>query len=160
MTRKSSFSNRFFNWISHELILANHLSFALQIETRMVMKWMFEVPFVLSANLHGGDVVANYPYDENLFPGSRGYAKCPDDQVFRQLAHTYANNHATMAHRNESCDRKQPFKEGITNGAEWYPLAGGKNSFSHHVAHIQNCRPNFVHIDFRDNKTMRTWTKI
>lgn len=104
-------------------------------------------PFVLSANLHGGDLVANYPYDENLFPGTRGYAESPDDQVFRQLAHTYANNHATMAHRNESCDKGPAFKDGITNGAQWYPLAGGKSSFttSHHKAFFGYTNMKWIH---------------
>ncbi len=58
---------------------------ALQPETKAIMDWMDRIPFLLSANLHGGALVANYPYD--IFKNGRGksgtYAKCPDDRFFR-----------------------------------------------------------------------------
>lgn len=54
------------------------------------MEWFKQFPFVLSANLHGGSLVANYPYDDSL-TGRDGVATpTPDDKTFKKLARTYA----------------------------------------------------------------------
>lgn len=48
----------------------------------------------------------------------------PDDDVFKHLALTYAQNHPTMS-RGLACKAGTPsFPNGITNGAAWYPLTG------------------------------------
>ncbi len=81
-----------------------------QPETKAVMNWLENNTFVLSANFHGGALVANYPYDNNAASVA---ANTPtnDDDVFRNLAKTYSFNHLTM--RNSPCGY---FADGITNG--------------------------------------------
>uniref|UniRef100_A0A5K3FA26 Peptidase_M14 domain-containing protein n=1 Tax=Mesocestoides corti TaxID=53468 RepID=A0A5K3FA26_MESCO len=53
-----------------------------EIETKMIMDWLDIIPFVLSANLHGGALVANYPFDSSI-NGRRRNSPTPDDQVFK-----------------------------------------------------------------------------
>ena len=53
--------------------------------------------FQISANMHGGDLVANYPYDEARGVNPTEYSKSPDDETFKHIALTYAQNHPRMS---------------------------------------------------------------
>lgn len=55
-----------------------------QPEVDAVMEWGADVRFVMSANMHGGALVANYPYDGDLLGVSK-YTAAPDDLLFRQV---------------------------------------------------------------------------
>ena len=65
-------------------------------ETIAVMKWILKENFVLSGNLHGGSLVASYPFDETIHHTDNTYGAAPDDSLFRYLARIYANKHLTM----------------------------------------------------------------
>ena len=62
----------------------------------------------------------------SVSPGSElvgGASVPPDDDVFVHLAKVYSYNHASM-YQGDRCGDSRPFLEGITNGYQWYPLAG------------------------------------
>ena len=99
-------------------------------ETQAMMKLILEHPWVLSANFHDGAVVASYPFDD--YGGQKqqtGISATPDHAFFQHLALTYANNHQTM--RDPSVCTRWYFQDGITNGADWYPLYGGMQDFNY-----------------------------
>ncbi len=99
-------------------------------ETAAVMKWVQSYPFVLSCNIHNGALVANYPYDSRP-DGRNRYSRCPDDDIFRQLALAYSNAHATM-HKGLPCPNDRTgFSQGITNGAAWYNVKGGMQDWNY-----------------------------
>uniref|UniRef100_A0A3B4ZL30 Probable carboxypeptidase X1 n=1 Tax=Stegastes partitus TaxID=144197 RepID=A0A3B4ZL30_9TELE len=60
-------------------------------ETRAVISWMQNIPFVLSANLHGGEVVVTYPYDMTRDWAPREHTPTADESFFRWLATAYAS---------------------------------------------------------------------
>ncbi|XP_058127239.1 carboxypeptidase M-like isoform X1 [Anopheles coustani] len=116
-----------------------------QPETEAVKDWISKIQFVLSGSLHGGALVVSYPYDNT--PNAkicRSSSTCavfhsymsqpsltPDDDVFKHLSLTYANNHGKMS-RGVACKTASPsFENGITNGAAWYPLTGGMQDFNY-----------------------------
>ncbi|KAF4365904.1 hypothetical protein G4B88_008377 [Cannabis sativa] len=91
-------------------------AFAREPETRAIMEWSNQIHFTASASLHGGALVANYPWDGSQ-DKRRVYYACPDDETFRFLASVYSRSHYNMSLSNE-------FPGGITNGAYWYPIYG------------------------------------
>lgn len=106
-----------------------------QPETRAIRVWIDRIPFVLSANLHGGALVASYPFDNRRSgtgPELGARSPTPDDDVFRHLAELYSFNHKTM-HLGEACPNdKEGFPNGTTNGAEWYLLEGGMQDYNYY----------------------------
>ncbi len=98
-----------------------------QPETEAMMRWIANNPFVLSANMHAGAVVASYPYDDSTSGRQTGfYSAAPDDAFFRQIALLYANGNDDMRGGATLCPQdEQRFPGGITNGAHWYNVEGG-----------------------------------
>lgn len=103
-------------------------------EVTAVIKWILENKFVLSGNLHGGTVVASYPYDDSAGHSTDGtYSRSPDDALFRHLALVYAENNPVMKTGQPKCEDNvnESFPDGITNGAKWYDVPGGMQDFNY-----------------------------
>ncbi|KAH8039985.1 hypothetical protein HPB51_009241 [Rhipicephalus microplus] len=105
-----------------------------QPETEAVRRWIHQIPFVLSGNIHGGAVVASYPFDNSPNAVFHTYNKpsvTPDDDVFQHIASVYSFNHANMYLGAPCSSDRQAFPNGTTNGAAWYPLAGGMQDYNY-----------------------------
>jgi len=99
-----------------------------QPETQAIIKWSKRENFTISANFHGGEVVANYPFDGNRQRQSGVYTGTENDGEFRRLALAYASNHPDMK-------TSRHFSQGITNGAKWYVLYGGMQDWNYLHTH-------------------------
>ncbi|XP_060704425.1 carboxypeptidase D isoform X1 [Hemiscyllium ocellatum] len=103
-----------------------------QPETLAVMRWLQNIPFVLSANLHGGSLVVNYPYDDDA-EGIVASSKSPDDAIFQQLALSFSKENSQMfeGHPCKNIYPEEYFPQGITNGAHWYNVPGGMQDWNY-----------------------------
>lgn len=88
-----------------------------QPETQAIMAFQASRNFSLSANFHGGAIVANYPWDAK-------YDRHPFDGMLQEFSLEYANLNPEMRSSTE-------FNRGITNGADWYVLYGGMQDWSY-----------------------------
>ncbi|XP_021852669.1 carboxypeptidase SOL1 isoform X2 [Spinacia oleracea] len=101
----------------------NDLEDVRQPETKAIMRWLRRIQFTASASLHGGALVANYPWDGTQ-DKRREYYASPDDETFQLLAGVYSHAHYNMSKSKE-------FPGGITNGAAWYPIYGGMQDWNY-----------------------------
>lgn len=92
-------------------------------EVQHVVNWSVAQSFVLSANLHTGALVVNYPYDFDGLPSGVN-APSPDDALFRELSYAYADLNPPMS-------RSSQFPGGITNGCDWYSITGGMQDWNY-----------------------------
>lgn len=94
----------------------------LEPETSAISRWVSQTQFVLSAGLHGGALVASYPFDNKgnagILTNFVGYQESatPDDDVFRHLATSYSFNHRRMRNAPPCFPGDNAFPNGTTNG--------------------------------------------
>ncbi|XP_012866261.1 PREDICTED: probable carboxypeptidase X1 isoform X1 [Dipodomys ordii] len=103
-------------------------------ETWAVIHWMKRIPFVLSANLHGGELVVSYPFDMTRTPwAARELTPTADDAVFRWLSTVYAGSNRAMQDPDRRPCHNQDFsiQGNIINGADWHTVPGSMNDFSY-----------------------------
>ena len=90
---------------------------AYQQETLWFMQLAEENNFVMGANYHGGAEVMNYPWDNT-------YTLHADDQWYQLISHEYAD----LCHV-QSSSYMTDYNNGVTNGAQWYMIGGGRQDY-------------------------------
>jgi carboxypeptidase D len=97
-------------------------------ETVAVMNWRLARSLVLSANMHGGALVANYPFDSDTTQSNTfNPTPLPDHDVFYSISRTYADNNPPMSVNNA----EPSFDDGVTNGSDWYSIRGGMQDWEY-----------------------------
>ena len=91
---------------------------AYQVETLAFMNLADNNHFILSANFHGGIEVVNYPWDNTS-------ARHPDDDWYIHVSREYATN----AQNNSPSGYMDALNNGITHGADWYLVYGGRQDY-------------------------------
>ena len=108
-----------------------------QEETNIFLGLADTVNFTISANMHGGAEVCNYPWDtwSNL---------TADDNWWQYVSQEYADSCQT----NSGNGYFNYLNDGITNGWDWYSVAGGRQDYMNYFKH---CRE--FTLELSDNKT-------
>jgi Zinc carboxypeptidase/Carboxypeptidase regulatory-like domain len=96
-----------------------------QKETIDMIKFMRKHRFVLSANFHSGSEVVNYPWDRWI---SKYHA---DNYWFRLISRAYADT----VHIYSGPAYMSFLDNGITRGADWYLVYGGRQDFITYELH-------------------------
>jgi hypothetical protein len=97
----------------------------LQPEVAEAMAWTVAHHFSLGANFHSGDLVVNYPYDDDNL-GSV-YSPSPDEALLQAMSRSYSSNNLPMWN-------SPYFVNGIVNGAAWYAITGGMQDWNYRYA--------------------------
>jgi hypothetical protein len=88
-----------------------------QTETQWFMQLAETYPFTMAANYHGGAEVMNYPWDNTK-------TRHADDAWWQYVSREYAN----LCHAVSSSYMTDQ-NSGITNGADWYMIGGGRQDY-------------------------------
>ena len=88
-------------------------------EVNAIIDWSATHNVNMSISIHGGALVVNYPLDG---PTSNIYSGSKHDEYFKYISKQYVENNRNF---NSS------FKDGITNGAQWYSLFGGMQDWQY-----------------------------
>jgi carboxypeptidase D len=89
------------------------------LEDQNIMNFGYAHNFILSANYHGGALVANYPWDVQSYP------RAPDDVLAHNISLAYSATNLPMWN-------SPYFTQGVTEGADWYVVNGGMQDWCYY----------------------------
>lgn len=98
-------------------------------ETELMMQFAEDYQFTMAANYHGGAEVMNYPWDNN-------YERHADDAWWQMVSREYADLCQDAAQSTDPYYMTDE-ENGITNGADWYTIGGGRQDY---MNYYQQCR--------------------
>jgi hypothetical protein len=99
---------------------------AWQPETMAFMALADSIQFTMSANIHGGAEVCNYPFDT--------WAQLPaDNNWWNYVCREYADT----VHVNGIAGYLDDLDNGVTNGYAWYQITGGRQDYMNYFAHCR-----------------------
>ncbi|MFT6000310.1 MAG: putative deacylase [Neolewinella sp.] len=101
--------------------------FEYQPETNIFIQVARDHSFDLALNLHGGAEVFNYPWDTYQ-------NRHPDTEWWRRISRDFASRAQTASRRNSYFQDRH---NGITNGHDWYPIAGSRQDY---MNYYHRCR--------------------
>lgn len=136
-----------------------------EIETQNFMQLADDFHFVLSANLHGGVELVNYPFD-NAFAtsavshgedpsGAGPFYTHPDTDWYEYISVEYATHAQNdsdalglTSYMTVDYDSYIYPSPGVTHGAEWYQVYGGRQDYMNFYQHCKE-----VTLELSDVKT-------
>lgn len=98
-------------------------------ETEMFMQLAEDYQFTMSAHYHGGAEVMNYPWDNT-------YERHADDAWWQMVCREYADLAQAAAQSTDPYYMTDE-ENGITNGADWYRIGGGRQDY---MNYYRQCR--------------------
>ncbi|NVO10228.1 MAG: hypothetical protein HXX16_09730 [Bacteroidales bacterium] len=112
--------------------LGDHPNGVWTLETQLMMNFASLRHFTVSANFHGGSEVVNYPWDA-WTSSSKIH---PDNNWFINFSKLYADSVQANGPMGYFTDVNN---NGITNGGDWYIVAGGRQDYMnwwHHCKEV------------------------
>ncbi|MDC0204549.1 M14 family zinc carboxypeptidase [Flavobacteriales bacterium] len=110
---------------------------AYQTETNIFLGLSDTVNFTISANMHGGVEVCNYPWDT-------WSTLAADNNWWEYISHEYADS----CQANSGNGYFNYLNDGITNGYDWYEVNGGRQDY---MNYFRYCRE--FTLELSDDKT-------
>ena len=102
---------------------------AYAVETEWWMNFAEQYQFTMAAHYHGGAELMNYPWDNN-------YERHADDAWWQLVSREYADLCQDAAQSSDPYYMTDE-ENGITNGADWYTIGGGRQDF---MKYYHQCR--------------------
>ena len=98
-------------------------------ETEWFMQLAEDYQFTMAAHYHGGAELMNYPWDND-------YARHADDAWWQLVSREYADLAQNAAQSTDPYYMTEE-ENGITNGADWYRIGGGRQDY---MNYYRQCR--------------------